>query len=100
MAMTLNNLATLHYAKNEMAIALVEYQEALQMRRELAVENPRSFLLCETQTISCACDSLRQAHNQFSRRHLSGIISYMVSVAQLEHHNCPQMSSVLIDDTL
>ena len=44
MAMTLNNLATLHYAKNEMAIALVEYQEALQMRRELAVENPRSFL--------------------------------------------------------
>ena len=27
-----------------MAIALAEYQEALQIRRELAVENPRSFL--------------------------------------------------------
>jgi hypothetical protein len=27
-----------------MVIALAEYQEALQIRRELAVENPRSFL--------------------------------------------------------
>jgi tetratricopeptide (TPR) repeat protein len=27
-----------------MAIALAEYQEALQIRRELVVENPRSFL--------------------------------------------------------
>ena len=27
-----------------MAIALAEYQEALQIKRELAVENPRSFL--------------------------------------------------------
>jgi len=43
-AMTLNNLANLHCAKNAMAIAEQEYQEALQIRRELAVENPRSFL--------------------------------------------------------
>jgi len=42
--MTLNNLDNLHSNKNEIAIALTEYQEALQIRRELAVENPRSFL--------------------------------------------------------
>ena len=43
-AKTLNNLANLHSDTNEMAIAEQEYQEALQIRRELAVENPRSFL--------------------------------------------------------
>mgnify|MGYP002654259134 CR=1 FL=1 len=42
--MTLNNLDNLHSNKNEIVIALAEYQEALQIRRELAVENPRSFL--------------------------------------------------------
>jgi hypothetical protein len=44
MATTLNNLANLHSDKNEMAIAEQEYQEALQIYQELAVENPRSFL--------------------------------------------------------
>ena len=34
----------LHSDKNEMAIAEQEYQEALQIYQELAVENPRSFL--------------------------------------------------------
>ena len=43
-AKTLNNLAVLHSDINEMAIAEQEYQEALQIRKELAVENPRSFL--------------------------------------------------------
>jgi len=43
-AKVLNYLANLHSDKNEMAIAEQEYQEALQIRRELAVENPRSFL--------------------------------------------------------
>jgi len=43
-ANTLNNLANLHSDKNERLIAEQEYQEALQIRRELAVENPRSFL--------------------------------------------------------
>jgi tetratricopeptide (TPR) repeat protein len=43
-AMTLNNLAVLHQNKNEIVIAEQEYQEALQIRRELAVENPRPFL--------------------------------------------------------
>jgi hypothetical protein len=43
-ATVLNNLAILHSDENEMAIALAEYQEALQIYRELAVENPRSFL--------------------------------------------------------
>jgi tetratricopeptide (TPR) repeat protein len=43
-AMMLNNLAVLHWNKNEILIAEQEYQEALQIRRELAVENPRSFL--------------------------------------------------------
>jgi tetratricopeptide (TPR) repeat protein len=44
MATTLNNLANLHSDKNEMVIAEQEYQEALQIYQELAVENPRSFL--------------------------------------------------------
>ena len=43
-ARTLNDLALLHQNKNEMAIAEQEYQEALQIYQELAVENPRSFL--------------------------------------------------------
>jgi tetratricopeptide (TPR) repeat protein len=43
-AKTLNNLANLHSDTNEMAIAEKEYQEALQIYREVAVENPRSFL--------------------------------------------------------
>ena len=43
-AKVLNSLANLHSHKNEMAIAKQEYQEALQIYRELAVENPRSFL--------------------------------------------------------
>ena len=43
-ATTLNNLANLHKNKNEMVIALAEYQEALEIYRKLAVENPRSFL--------------------------------------------------------
>ena len=43
-AKVLNYLANLHREKNEMAIAEQEYQEALQIRRELAEENPHSFL--------------------------------------------------------
>jgi tetratricopeptide (TPR) repeat protein len=43
-AITLNNLAVLHDIKNERLIAEQEYQEALQIYQELAVENPRSFL--------------------------------------------------------
>jgi tetratricopeptide (TPR) repeat protein len=42
--MTLNNLANLHADKNEIVIAEQEYQEALQIRKELAIENPRFFL--------------------------------------------------------
>jgi tetratricopeptide (TPR) repeat protein len=43
-AKVLNSLANLHKNKNEMSIAEPKYQEALQITRELAVENPRSFL--------------------------------------------------------
>jgi tetratricopeptide (TPR) repeat protein len=51
-ARILNNLAVLHKNKNEMAIAEQEYQEALQITRELAVENPRSFLPDVAQTLN------------------------------------------------
>ncbi|MFM7439261.1 MAG: tetratricopeptide repeat protein [Snowella sp.] len=44
LATTLNNLAILHSDRNELAIAEAEYQEALQIYRTLAEENPRSFL--------------------------------------------------------
>jgi tetratricopeptide (TPR) repeat protein len=43
-AKVLNSLAILHRNKNEMAIAAAEYQEALGIYRNLAEENPRSFL--------------------------------------------------------
>ena len=43
-AMTLNNLANLHYAKNEFAAALEKYEEALQIYSALAKENPAAYL--------------------------------------------------------
>jgi len=42
--MTLNNLANLHSDKNEFPQALEKYEEALKIRRELARENPRTYL--------------------------------------------------------
>jgi tetratricopeptide (TPR) repeat protein len=43
-ATTLNNLAILQSDKNEFPQALVNYEEALKIRRELAKENPRTYL--------------------------------------------------------
>lgn len=43
-AMTLNNLANLHSAKNELAQAEAEYVEALAIYRELAAVNPAAYL--------------------------------------------------------
>jgi hypothetical protein len=43
-AMTLNNLANLHRAKNELAKAEAEYVEALEIYRELAAVNPAAYL--------------------------------------------------------
>ena len=43
-AMTLNNLANLHRAKNELTKAEAEYVEALAIRRELAAVNPAAYL--------------------------------------------------------
>lgn len=43
-ATTLNNLANLHRAKNELAQAEAEYVEALAIRRELAAVNPAAYL--------------------------------------------------------
>ena len=43
--------------------------------------------------------ALATRYDKRSANFLSGSISYMVSVAPLEQHNCPRMSSVLIDDT-
>jgi hypothetical protein len=37
-------LALLHKAKNEYGSALAEYEEALQIRRNLAAENPSTYL--------------------------------------------------------
>ena len=51
-ATVLNNLALLHSHKNEMVIAEQEYQEALRIYRELAVENPRFFLFHVATTIN------------------------------------------------
>src|SRR5262249_44765736 len=42
--MTLNNLANLHSAKNELAEAEAEYAEALEIRRKLAAVNPSAYL--------------------------------------------------------
>ena len=43
-AMTLNNLAVLHKAKNEYGPALKEYEEALTIHRRLAEANPAAYL--------------------------------------------------------
>ena len=43
-ALTLNNLAVLHRAKNELTKAEAEYVEALAIRRELAAVNPAAYL--------------------------------------------------------
>ncbi len=43
-AMTLNNLAVLHGAKNELAEAEAEYAEALDIKRKLAAVNPSAYL--------------------------------------------------------
>ena len=43
-AMTLNNLANLHLAKNKFPAALAAYEEALTIRRRLADANPQTYL--------------------------------------------------------
>jgi tetratricopeptide (TPR) repeat protein len=43
-ATTLNNLALLHRAKNELAEAEAEFAEALEIRRKLADINPSAYL--------------------------------------------------------
>jgi tetratricopeptide (TPR) repeat protein len=43
-AMTLNNLATLHSVLNRFEMAEKEYKEALEIRRKLAEANPDAFL--------------------------------------------------------
>ena len=42
--MTLNNLANLHCEKNEFPEAEAAYEEALQIRRDLANVNPQTYL--------------------------------------------------------
>ncbi len=44
LAMTLNNLATLHSDTNQLELAEEEYQEALKIRRGLAAKNPDAYL--------------------------------------------------------
>jgi tetratricopeptide (TPR) repeat protein len=63
-ATTLNNLAVLHWNKNERLSAEQEYQEALQIRRELAVENPRSFL----PDVATTLNNLAILHNDKNER--------------------------------
>ena len=43
-AMTLNNLAVLHSDQNNYQDALLEYEEALEIRRKLAEANPNAYL--------------------------------------------------------
>lgn len=42
--MTLNNLAVLHWNRNEYEVAEAEYAEALQIKRNLAEKNPQTYL--------------------------------------------------------
>jgi tetratricopeptide (TPR) repeat protein len=50
-AMTLNNLAVLHYQTQEYGPALKEYEEALKIRRSLAEAEPKAFLEDMAQTL-------------------------------------------------
>ncbi len=59
-AMTLNNLAALHYAQNAFAPALAAYQEALQTYRSLAAANPEAFL----QYVAITLNNLAVLHDE------------------------------------
>ncbi|MBF0378788.1 MAG: tetratricopeptide repeat protein, partial [Desulfamplus sp.] len=57
--------ANLHSAKNEFAAALEKYEEALQIRRELAKENPRTYLPDVAMTLNNLAN-LHSAKNEFA----------------------------------
>ncbi|WP_259015060.1 tetratricopeptide repeat protein, partial [Emticicia fluvialis] len=49
---TLNNLGNLHSAKNELEDAEKEYQEALEIRRNLAKTNPQVYQISLAETLN------------------------------------------------
>ena len=65
-AMTLNNLAVLHRAKNELAQAEAEYVEALEIRRELAAVNPAAYLPDVAMTLNNLAN-LHRAKNELAQ---------------------------------
>ncbi len=63
---TLNNLAVLQQSKNDYADALAGYQEALQIYRELAKDNPQTYLPYVAQTLNNLA-GLQKAKNEFAQ---------------------------------
>jgi tetratricopeptide (TPR) repeat protein len=63
-AATLNNLANLQKAKNEFPQALEKYEEALNIYRDLAKENPRTYLPDVAMTLNNLAN-LHRAKNEF-----------------------------------
>ncbi len=66
MAATLNNLAAFHSAKNEFTQALSNYKEALQIYRNLAKDNPQTYLPNVARTLN-NLTVLQQATNEFTQ---------------------------------
>jgi len=64
-AMTLNNLAVLHSAKNEFPQTLEKHEEALKIYRKLAKENLRTYLPYVATTLNNLAN-LHSAKNEFS----------------------------------
>ena len=62
--MTLHNLGLLQKAKNDFVEALKNYQEALQIRRALAKENPKAYLPNVAATLNNLA-ALQYAKNDF-----------------------------------
>ena len=65
-AMTLNNLAILHSDQNRYEEALKEYEEALQIRRQLAEANPHTYLPDVAMTLNNLAN-LHSAQNRYEK---------------------------------
>ena len=92
-AMTLNNLGVLHTDKNEYEDALGEYEEALEIRRKLAAENPQVYMIMVAQT----CYNLAIFHKKFkndkesSVKMMIEVVSILLPVAEFVPYTQPYL---------
>ena len=66
--MTLNNLAGLHWNTNETALAMSEYQEALQIYQDFAKKSPAAF----QPKVEILLQNIERLQNATDERNISG----------------------------